>query len=194
LVTAAYQRSFFHAPVQGRTVALASARAGNVIGGGDWAQDRLVPDIMRAFLEDRPVTIRNPNAIRPWQHVLEPVGAYLSLAKRMWGEPTRFASGWNFGPHAEAARPVREVVELITQHWGAPRRWIDESDPSAVHEAKLLFLDITKARMELGWTPRWNLTEALKNTIIWYQEADRGGDMRTMTEKQIDLYTRAVSA
>ncbi|MFL9501572.1 CDP-glucose 4,6-dehydratase [Rhodopseudomonas palustris] len=185
LITSSYQKSFFNDP---SGAVLASGRAGNVVGGGDWSADRLIPDVIRAFLKDEPVAIRNPNSIRPWQHVLEPVGGYLLLAEKLWHERQTLAGGWNFGPDQDAARPVREVVEMIKQCWDAPRVWEDCSDPHAPHEAKFLFLDVAKARMRLGWRPRWTLRQTLDATVTWYRSVDRGEDARQLCEMQIRDY------
>lgn len=185
LVTSTYQKSFFNGQ---DGVALASCRAGNVVGGGDWARDRLIPDIVRACLRDETVEIRNPDAVRPWQHVLEPLSGYLLLAERLWHEGQAFAGGWNFGPDQSAARPVREVADLIASSWGPARNWKDCSDPSAPHEAKFLFLDTAKAHIGLGWKPRWALSETLAATVAWYQAVARGADARQLTERQIGDY------
>jgi CDP-glucose 4,6-dehydratase len=183
LVTSTYQKCFFND--HGGAV-LASCRAGNVVGGGDWSTDRLIPDIVRAYLNDEVVEIRNPDAVRPWQHVLEPMGGYLHLAERLWDEGHRLAGGWNFGPDQDSARPVREVVEILGRCWDSPRSWKDCSDPNSPHEARFLFLDIAKARIGLGWKPRWTLQEALGATAAWYQAVSAGEDPRRLTERQIE--------
>jgi CDP-glucose 4,6-dehydratase len=185
LVTSTYQKSFFNKP---DGVALASCRAGNVVGGGDWARDRLIPDIVRAYLKDETVEIRNPDAVRPWQHVLEPISGYLLLAERLWHDGQEFAGGWNFGPDKRGARPVREVADLIGRCWGFPRDWKDCSNPDAPHEAKFLFLDTAKAHVALGWKPRWALSETVAATVAWYQAVARGADAKQLTERQIGDY------
>jgi CDP-glucose 4,6-dehydratase len=185
LVTGTYQKSYFNKP---NGTMLASCRAGNVVGGGDWASDRLIPDIIRAYQKNKAVEIRNPASVRPWQHVLEPVRGYLLLAERLWQEGQTFVGGWNFGPDQDAARPVRDVVDMIGACWGEPRNWKDCSDSNSPYEAKFLFLDIAKARIRLGWKPRWTLREALAATVAWYQAADRGEDARKLTERQIGDY------
>jgi CDP-glucose 4,6-dehydratase len=185
LVTSTYQKCFFN---KSGGAALASCRAGNVVGGGDWSKDRLIPDIVRAYLNDQVVEIRNPDAVRPWQHVLEPVGGYLLLAERLWRDRQQLAGGWNFGPDQESARPVRDVLEMIGRCWGAPRYWKDCSDSNAPHEAKFLFLDIAKARIALGWKPRWTLFETLAAAVEWYRAADRGEDAGLLSERQIREY------
>ncbi len=163
LVTSAYRCSFF----KQSGIALASARAGNVIGGGDWATDRLVPDILRAFEKTQPVFIRNPHAIRPWQHVLEPLSGYLLLAEQLYNEGQPFAEGWNFGPHEEDARPVQWIVERMVETWGNGARWHLDGG-SHPHEANYLKLDISKARARLAWQPRWDLAAALEKITDWH--------------------------
>jgi CDP-glucose 4,6-dehydratase len=185
LVGAAYARSFF--PPE-RGVGIATARAGNVIGGGDWAADRLVPDLIRGLDSGTPVAIRNPAACRPWQHVLEPLAGYLMLAERLL-EPDGGESGggWNFGPGAEAEQPVRSVAEKVCALWGNPAGWRATPDPGAPSEATVLRLDTGKARSQLGWTPRWSLDQALAATVEWYQSRHRE-DPRALTGRQIDAY------
>lgn len=186
LVTSAYRRSFF----AGGPVAVGSARAGNVIGGGDWAQDRLVPDILRAFEGHQPVVIRRPDALRPWQHVLEPLSGYLALAQHLWGtDGGRFAEAWNFGPHDDDARPVRWIVEHLVSGWGAGASWQLDLDPNLVHEATHLKLDISKARAHLGWQPRWRLATALQHTLNWHQAWLAGQDMQAQCLAQIAQYS-----
>ena len=182
IVTAAYQRSFF----QGEKSALvASARAGNVIGGGDWSRDRLVPDIMRSFMAGEVVRIRNPNAIRPWQHVMDPVIGYLTLVQRMVQGGKRFAEGWNFGPHEDSEVPVSVLVKSLATHWGGDANWdLDKGDNP--HEAGYLKLDCTKARTQLDWQPVIGLDRALQLSSEWYREFHRGADMRAVTLQQIN--------
>lgn len=182
LVTLAYRSSFF-----GQGSALASARAGNVIGGGDWAQDRLVPDIMRAFLDGRPVTVRNPGAIRPWQHVLEPLNGYLLLAEQLWEEGQAFAEAWNFGPPAEDAKPVSWIVDRLSDEWGEGAK-CEHDLACQPHEAGILKLDSSKARTRLGWKPRLTLATALEWVAAWYQAHGQSQDMRRVTERQIAEY------
>ncbi|HTQ36221.1 MAG TPA: CDP-glucose 4,6-dehydratase [Steroidobacteraceae bacterium] len=183
LVTAAYRRSFLGSA----GVALASARAGNVIGGGDWAADRLVPDVLRAFAGGQQVTIRSPDSTRPWQHVLEPLGGYLLLAERMWGDARSYAEGWNFGPDEGDARPVRWIVERMARLWGEGAGWrLDDADHP--HEANYLRLDTSRARHHLGWRPRWNLEGALARTVSWHRAWIKGGDMRRICLEQIGEY------
>jgi CDP-glucose 4,6-dehydratase len=188
LVTAAYRSSYFHPDRHGEHgVALASARAGNVIGGGDWAAARLIPDMLRAIADGRPVKIRNPSAIRPWQHVLEPLSAYLVLAQRLHQGGCAYAQGWNFGPADTDARPVGWIVERLTQRWGDGAAWVQDATPSA-HEAHYLRLDCAKARSELGWQPRWDLSQAIDRIVEWHKACARGDDMHALTLAQIDSY------
>ena len=184
LVTAAYRHSFLDAA----GVALASARAGNVIGGGDWAVDRLLPDFLRALDAGVALQIRSPNAIRPWQHVLEPLSGYLLLAERLFTEQAAFAEAWNFGPADEDARPVRWIVEqLVSTTPGAA--WVCDAT-SQPHEASHLKLDSSKARARLGWLPHWQLATALDKTLEWHAAWRRGEDMHAVTLAQIAEYTQ----
>jgi CDP-glucose 4,6-dehydratase len=185
LVTEAYRKSYF-STAESETI-IASARAGNVIGGGDWATDRLIPDIIRAFMRGVPVTIRNPNAIRPWQHVLEPLSGYLTLVEHLWNRGQEFASGWNFGPSDQDARPVSWIVREMMELWGDGAHFELDSQPQ-VHEANYLKLDSSKARNLLAWTPQLNLAQALKWLNDWYQAYQRGDDMRALTLAQIEGY------
>lgn len=148
---------------------IASVRAGNVIGGGDWAKDRIVPDCIRAIEADRPIVIRNRNAIRPWQHVLEPLSGYMLLAMKMGEDPIAYCEGWNFGPDMDSVVPVWDVAEKLTKVYGRGEL-LDQSDPNAVHEANLLMLDITKAGQRLGWHPRMNIDECIRLTVDWYKQ------------------------
>ena len=184
LVTAAYRQSFLH---QGHA-ALASARAGNVIGGGDWALDRLVPDILRAFEKNQPVTLRNPASTRPWQHVLEPVSGYLTLAERLHEEGQAFAEGWNFGPADADARPVEWIVRHLSEGWGDGARWQVDGGQHP-HEAQYLKLDCSKARHRLQWTPRWSLDDALDRIVRWHRAWLAGGDVRRQCLDDIAAYT-----
>jgi CDP-glucose 4,6-dehydratase len=189
LVTAAFRGSFFSAPESTR---LASARAGNVIGGGDWGEDRLVPDIMRAALADHEVRIRNPNAVRPWQHVLNPLSGYLVLAQAMWDSPA-YSAGWNFGPAEEDARPVGWVVERIGELWPQELRWAIDDGPHP-HEARYLKLDSSRARARLGWRPVVRLETALESTVAWYRQVREGVDMRAVTVGQIEAFQYAAAS
>lgn len=191
LVTAAYRNSFFQSATTNESsvpdVFLASARAGNVIGGGDWAKDRLIPDILAAFERGDPVQIRNPNAIRPWQHVLEPLRGYLMLAEALFNRGTPFAEGWNFGPADEDARPVGWIVEKMAAQFGSGARWsIDKGNHP--HEATYLKLDTSKAQNRLGWKPKLPLDRALRLIVEWSTQRVRGADVRALTLKQIQDY------
>ncbi|KUY47731.1 CDP-glucose 4,6-dehydratase [Burkholderia sp. RF2-non_BP3] len=191
LVTAAYRNSFFNeAAYDTHRVAIASARAGNVIGGGDWASDRLIPDIVKAIGAGEIVSIRNPHAIRPWQHVLEPLGGYLLLAERLYVEGVRYAGAWNFGPDDADAQSVQAIVERMASRWGDNARWqLDGGDHP--HEATYLKLDCSKARARLGWRPRWDLDLTLDKIVDWYKAARECEDARTLTLAQIADYTRS---
>ncbi len=187
LVTTAYRLSYFNGDGGDRgRKALSSARAGNVIGGGDWAEDRLVPDCIRALSDGRPVVMRNPQAVRPWQHVLEPLCGYLFLAKKMGENPEQYAGAWNFGPGDDAFFSVREVVELVISEWGGGTSDV-RPDPSMV-EANRLKLDSSKARALLGWQPRWDVRTAVKKTVQWYQAELVGRDMYQECRRQIAAY------
>ncbi len=186
LVSSAYRKSF----MQEAGIAMATARAGNVIGGGDWAQDRLVPDILRALERREPVPIRNPHAIRPWQHLLEPLSGYLLLAERLYLHGQRDAEGWNFGPRDEDARPVQWVVEQLCKHWGGGASWAIQPGEHP-YEASFLKLDISKARQRLDWTPRWSLDVALQQITDWHLAWLNGEDMRCVCLSQINHYGSA---
>lgn len=187
LVTAAYRQSYFTGSAESAGAVVASARAGNVIGGGDWAEDRLIPDVVRAFLLEQAIMIRRPAAVRPWQHVLDPLGGYLLLLERMWDRKNGLDQAWNFGPPVHDAKPVRWIVERMTELWGGKASM--KLDTSAQpHEAGMLSLDCSKARTALGWTPRLGLDKALEWTVEWYKAYQRGDDMRGLTEDQIDRY------
>jgi CDP-glucose 4,6-dehydratase len=190
LITDAFRRSFFAGEDATR---VASARAGNVIGGGDWAEDRLIPDLMRAALDGRTVPVRSPDSIRPWQHVLNPLAGYLTLAQALWSSAD-LADGWNFGPADEDARPVGWVVARIAEMW--PRlSWVEEAEPprGRPHEARYLKLDSSRARSRLGWRPRWGLRRGLEATVAWYRALGAGEDMSAVTASQIDAYQQTVA-
>ena len=160
------------APHQTPHLRIATARAGNVIGGGDWAADRIVPDAMRALAAGEPIAVRNPAATRPWQHVLEPLGGYLRLAEALVTYPDPPCEPFNFGPHLESNRPVHELVTTMLSHW--PGEWLDQSDPNALHEAGLLHLQIDKAHHRLGWQPRWDYLSTIARTVGWYRAVHEG--------------------
>jgi len=185
LVTAAYNRSFLEPAGK----YLASARAGNVIGGGDWASDRLIPDFLRALDTDQALTVRSPLAIRPWQHVLEPLSGYLMLAEKLFLQGQGFAQPWNFGPEEADARPVQWIVEyLCSQVPSATWNYVASTQP---HEAKTLKLDSSKARAQLGWRPRWNLQTALNKTLTWHQDWKNASDMAAISSQHIQEYESA---
>ena len=183
LISSAYRRSFLE--TQG--IGLATARAGNVIGGGDWAQDRLIPDILKSFLKDEVVEIRNPSAIRPWQHVLEPLSGYLILAERLFLKESDAAGAWNFGPRDEDTKSVKWIVENLSAKWGATTS-TKLSAGQQPHEAHFLKLDISKARQQLGWQPKWSLDTALDKIIDWQKSWCAGKNMRAKCIAQISEY------
>lgn len=186
LVTSAYRQSFF---AEGKT-AIASGRAGNVIGGGDWAVDRLIPDILRSVAEREPVLIRNPLAIRPWQHVLEPVSGYLTLCQALWNDPASAAAAWNFGPRDDDARPVQWIVEQMCALWGDGATWTRDHSVQP-HEARYLKLDISKARAGLGWAPRWTLGQALGRIVGWHRAWLANTDMRAYCLAELERFATA---
>lgn len=183
-VVDAWRHSYF-AP---RGVGVATVRAGNIFGGGDWSADRLIPDAIRAFGEGRPLVLRRPQATRPWQHVLEPVRGYLLLAEAMLGDAEGYAKGWNFGPAAADCRPVGEVAHLLAGAWGPDARVEVEPD-ERIFEEKLLSLDCAAARDALAWTPRWPLETGIANAVLWYRAHSEGRDMALETDRQIDDFT-----
>lgn len=189
LVTSSFARSFFNvATVHTHGKGIASARAGNVIGGGDWARDRIIPDIVRALRHSQPVRVRNPRAVRPWQHVLEPVHGYLQLGASLAEDPTRYAGGWNFGPYAEDNKEVEALVQTALSIWGSGS--YDKPQLSGEpHEAGLLKLDISKATGELGWRPRYTADEAIRHTLEWYKAYDeQPAAIQAFTIKQINAF------
>ena len=174
LVTEAYRKSFFNPDTHAlHGKSLATARAGNVFGGGDWQTDRIVPDCVRALEKGEPIIVRSPNAIRPWQHVLEPLSGYLQLAEKMYNNPTAYAEGWNFGPTDSSFLSVGSLVNEIVKTWGTGS-WEDHSNPNAPHEANTLKLDITKAKNQLGWSPLWDIDKAITETVSWYRQYPAG--------------------
>ena len=188
LVSAAYRSSFFNADNHAQHgVATATVRAGNVIGGGDWAQDRLIPDILAAFEHGRKVNIRNPNAIRPWQHVMEPLRGYLTLAEQLFEQGPSFGEGWNFGPNDEDAKPVGWIVEQMAALWSADAQWQVDSGEHP-HEAHYLKLDISKARSRLNWHPALRLKDALALIVDWSKQYAAGANMREHTLSQLQFY------
>jgi len=186
LLSQAYRQSF----LAQKGIGLATARAGNVIGGGDWADDRLIPDILRSLQMHSPIEIRNPEAIRPWQHVLEPLSGYLMLAEKLFNDPKSASEGWNFGPADEDAKQVNWIVSKLCDSWGIKGGWVSQPG-NHPHEAKFLKLDISKARHRLNWQPRWSLDIALDQIVEWHRSWLQGKEMRNITTRQISFYERS---
>jgi CDP-glucose 4,6-dehydratase len=184
LVFDAYRRSFFE---ERRDLGAASVRAGNVIGGGDWAADRIIPDCIRALRRGAPIVLRNPAATRPWQHVLEPLSGYLSLAAKLYRAPGRYGGAWNFGPGTDAMHSVRQLAARVVRHWGRGRVVVRRRR-GAPHEAGLLHLNCDKARFELGWRPVWNFDRTVAETVAWYKALAGGASARELSLKQIARY------
>lgn len=189
IAISSWRRSFFNPDsYSSHNKSIASARAGNVIGGGDWATDRIIPDCIRAIEAGIPVAIRSPKAIRPWQHVLEPLYGYMLLAEAMWNYPGNYCSAWNFGPENESVATVMEVAEKLIGSYGKGSVE-DVSAPGALHEANILMLDITKAKSRLGWSPRWNLDKCVKATAEWYK-CYREENVYDLCIRQIEAYIK----
>ena len=184
LVTAAYRQSFY----KNKDIGLASVRAGNVIGGGDWAEDRLIPDIFRAFELNKPVVIRNPKATRPWQHVLEPLSGYLLLAENLYKSPSEFSEGWNFGPHYDDVKPVDWILNYITKL--SPNSSWELDGSNNPHEANLLKLNISKAESKLNWVPTWNLDTSLEKIVQWQHAWNSGADMHKVCLAEIKQFIK----
>jgi len=190
LVTSAYRQSFFPSDQYTKhCVAIASARAGNVIGGGDWSEDRLIPDAIKAFEANEKLLIRNPLSTRPWQHVLEPLSGYLVLAQALFQEGVKFNGAWNFGPRDEDVKSVREVIDLLISSWSAPARWVQD-EREQPHEAHLLKLDCAKANQLLKWNPKWNLQQAIEKITDWQKAFHCQSDMKSMSIAQITAYLK----
>jgi len=188
LVTSAYRQSFFPAEHYAEhQVAIASARAGNVIGGGDWSEDRLVPDAIKAFEANKTLLIRNPLATRPWQHVLEPLSGYLVLAQALFQEGVKFNGAWNFGPRDEDARSVKEVIDMLIGSWSKPASWAQDAREQP-HEAHLLKLDCSKANQLLKWIPQWSLEQAIEKICEWQSEYNKQSDVKALSVAQIKAY------
>lgn len=188
LVTSSYRQSFFNtAHYHQHGCAIASARAGNVIGGGDWASDRLIPDLLNAFSNRRVVNIRNPTAIRPWQHVLEPLSGYMMLAEKLYTHGVDFAEAWNFGPREDEARPVQWIVDKLVSQWGDNANWCNDTRVHP-HEAHYLKLDCSKARMKLHWQPTWGLEYTLRRIVAWHKAWLSGADMYNYTAAELRDY------
>jgi CDP-glucose 4,6-dehydratase len=194
LVTSAYRNSYLSEKDYKRHgVATASVRAGNVIAGGDWAKDRLIPDIIKAFMKNTPAVVRNPHAIRPWQHVLEPLNGYLCLAEKLWEHGPNFAGAWNFGPDDNDARSVSWVVEKLASLWGESARWNIDTTQKQPHEASYLKLDCSKAKSLLGWYPKLPLSRALEWVAEWYKSYQQDKNMRSVTEAEILRFERLLN-
>lgn len=187
IAIASWRRSFFHpGAYEKHGKSIASVRAGNVIGGGDWALDRIIPDCIKALEAGKPIEIRSPKAIRPWQHVLEPLSGYMLLAQKMWNDPVKYCEGWNFGPRAESIINVWDVASMVIENYGSGELK-DLSDPDALHEAKLLMLDISKAKFQLGWEPRMSLGKCVQLVVDWYKRY-KEEDAYTLCVEHIEKY------
>ena len=182
LITKSFRKSFFNSDHE-NNIGLASVRAGNVIGGGDWAENRLIPDIIRAIKNKENIKIRNPNALRPWQHVLDPLNGYISLAEKLWDDQTKYSEGWNFGPEKNEVKPVSWIIEKFNELWKNKINWV--VGDNELHEANNLILNCQKAKSRLGWNSKINTETALKLTIEWYTKYFDGENMREVTEEQI---------
>ena len=193
LVTNAYRQSFFSGNIATSNAGVASARAGNVIGGGDWSADRLIPDALSAIETDKSLILRNPFATRPWQHVLEPLSGYLVLAQALFDKGNNFASAWNFGPGDEGNKTVENVIDILNSTWGNTAGW--QQHPQAQpHEAHLLKLDCSKAHEQLAWVPQWKLGEAIEKIVRWHKAFKAGKDMKAITLEQIKQYVGSTSS
>jgi CDP-glucose 4,6-dehydratase len=199
LVVGAWRRSFFASSGEvGDQISISSARAGNVIGGGDWAEDRIIPDCIRALQKKEPILVRNPHAVRPWQHVLEPLHGYLLLARLQWKQPVELGDAFNFGPTVSGNLCVREIVERVIHGWGSGE-WKGPNETVAskgrLHEATFLKLDVTKAATMLGWRPIWSADEAVSRTVEWYRRRISGNfDAAAFCLEQLAAYEEAASA
>jgi CDP-glucose 4,6-dehydratase len=192
IIVSCFKQSFFANKDFSNRISLASVRAGNVIGGGDWAEYRLIPDCIRAIINKKPIYIRNPEAIRPWQHVLEPLSGYLWLAERMWHQPEKYSGPWNFGPTASNTISVRELVDLVIKYWGKGEWYHTEPGGQAMHEANLLRLDCSKANSLLQWYPVYEIEDSIKETVEWYKRAEEiDTDLFNYSVDQIARYVGA---
>ena len=190
LVTLSFRNSFFNPKEYHKHgISLASCRAGNVIGGGDWGKDRLIPDIMRGILNNEIIKIRNPNSIRPWQHVLDPLNGYLTLVEKLWSSGSEFSEGWNFGPLENDEKPVKLIVEKLTEQWSKDIR-MDIDNSVNPHEENYLRLNCIKANSRLGWMPKLNLEQGLEWITEWYKHYEQNNNMREITEQQIEKFQK----
>ena len=190
LVTASFRDSFFNPKEYHKHgTSLASCRAGNVIGGGDWAKDRLIPDIMKGILNNEIIKIRNPNSIRPWQYVLDPLNGYLILVEKLWSSGSEFSEGWNFGPEENNEKPVKWIVEKLTKQWSKDIKW-DIDNNINLHEENYLRLNCIKANSRLGWMPKLNLEQGLEWIIEWYRQYKKNNNMKDITEQQIEKFQK----
>jgi CDP-glucose 4,6-dehydratase len=190
LITAAYRNSFFNSKDSKlNRKAISSVRAGNIIGGGDWAKNRIIPDCIRALEKNEPIKIRNPKSTRPWQYILEPIGGYLLLGARMAEESNNYCGAWNFGPEISSIIIVQELVELVLKHWGRGS-WKKAKSNKKAHEAKFLALDISKAKQILGWKPSMNINEAIKQTIDWYKASQTPSVIPGFCKKEVQNYMK----
>ncbi|WP_010241097.1 CDP-glucose 4,6-dehydratase [Clostridium arbusti] len=188
LLVSSYRNSFFNPKeYNNHNKVIASVRAGNVIGGGDWSKDRIIPDCINALKSNNNIVLRNPNAIRPWQHVLEPLGGYLKLGSKLLEYNTSFSGAWNFGPNEESIVSVEEITKALIKYWGSGHYTTLDSSSKSVHEANLLNLDISKAKFNLNWKPNWNVDKAIQKTVEWYKNYD-STDVYALCVKQINEY------
>ena len=190
LITSSYRESFFNlAKFEEHNIALASVRAGNVIGGGDWGHDRLIPDIFRSVKNEEILKIRNPEGIRPWQYILDVISGYLILIQKLWHEGQQYSEAWNFGPHENNGKTVRWIVEKTSELWDSKINWqVDKSENP--HESNTLILDCTKAKNKLGWAIKLDFDDALRWTVEWYQKYFKKEDMKKVSEEQIDKFIK----
>ncbi len=184
LITSSFRNSFFNDTSIEKN--LASVRAGNIIGGGDWSKNRLIPDIIKSLQQELPLNLRNPDGIRPWQHVLDPLHGYLILAEHLWTNNPQFSEAWNFGPEQNSIKPVSWIIDQISEYWGSSINW--EKSKQHFHETHVLALNCSKSKSELNWIPKLNLTDSIKWTVDWFKEFYNKSDMRKITEKQIDNF------
>jgi CDP-glucose 4,6-dehydratase len=187
LIISSYRKSYFGLGNSGNNISVASARSGNVIGGGDWAEDRLVPDIISAFKKRKIVTIRSPGSVRPWQHVLDCLSGYLRLGEMLYRDGSKYSEAWNFGPNENDAKSVQWIVERMCQFWGGESKWVNDGE-SHPHEANYLKLDCSKAHSKLGWYPKWDLLTALKETVCWHKSEINKSDLKLTCIDQIIKY------